>query len=681
MHFPKESFFFPKRAVFDKGGPEGQKGEEPAKKTAEQVATDAKEAAIKDALAKEGDVGDIKKDAETKVDATDAETKIKDDAKKKLDLHKAEFEQAKEYIAARTAAKAVLKEFEGKDNNWQFENMDRLEKARQELAKNKLSEKDKDFLTALDTKIADIQKNAESYYGGINEKAGEQVTVLTQSPDMKGITEAMDILAKLQACKVSKYKGLPADKASAMAKITDTNITNLMKAVEDAQGKLPDADKENFKTLYGDAFKMAKTADSNFNASRNGDTGWKAGAEEYLAMSVSQGKAIAARESIPKSDKFADNFYVKNAGELDQWNQEKWGPTIAIYKQALKDFEEAKKLSANTKAGDSTKAKDLFDKARNGFLAVKAAADTYAADQKQEEEKKAKEKEKNKAEASKKDAQAAWDKIPDNKVLKDYARKLGGAGGDVNGHWGKGEQLLKEEKFAEAKTAFEESKQGYEKAMADYGKMLTAAMTEVNRGIDNVMGYQGTTAQYENTIADYLSNPAIYGNDEALGKVFQSMVVENKFAKNGYTYTVKAGFPEGGGRAKVTISVEQGGFGGDYKPEARLGKSKEEMTTEMASRIEAARDHHATVDSNASDFTFQTAERNFLNDTLSRMSPTEIDQIVDQPFPVKYTAGGVEKTSYIVIKKDQYRSGKYIPTFSANPPAAPVNAEGGTPVA
>lgn len=679
MYFPKEKFFLPKRAVFDKGGPEGQKGEEPPKKTAEQVAKDAKEAAIQDALKKEGDVGDIKKDAETKVDATDAEQKIKDDAKKKLEQHQAEFEQAKAYITLRTSTKATLDRFKTMDANQQFENLDQLEKAKQELAKNKFAEEA--LKTELDAKITEVQGKAETYYNESNSKAGETLSVLTQSPDMKTITEAFNLISRLQSNKVNKYKGLAPDKQGAMAKATDTSITNLLKAIDEAQGKLPDADKENFKTLYGGALDLAKKADANFNNSREGDIGWKAGAEEYLAMSVAQGKAIAARESIPRSDNFADNFYVSNPADLDQWNQEKWGPTIAAYKQALKDFDEAKKLTANTKAGDSAKAKELFEKARSGFLAVKAAADTYAADKKQEEEKKKTEEEKTAAEGSKKDAQGAWDKIPANKALQDYARKLGGAGGDVNGHWGKGEQLLADGKFVEAKAAFEESKKGYEKAMTDYDAMLKAAMTEVNRGIDNVMGYQGTMEQYANTIADYLSNPAVYKGDEALGKVFQSLVVENKFAKNGYTYTVKAGFPEGGGRAKVTINVEPGGISGDYKAEARLGKDKEEMTKEMSSRIEAARDHHANVDKNASDFTFQTAERNFLNDTLGRMSPTEIDQIVDQPFPIKYTAGGVEKTSYIVIKKDPYNKGKYTPTFSATPPAGPANPEGGTPIA
>lgn len=477
LEFHEEFSFLPKRSVFDKGGPEGQKGEEPPKKTAEQVATDAKEAAIKEALGKSGDVGDIKKDAETKVDAADAEQKIKDDAKKKLEQHKAEFEQAKAYIGLRTTTRATLDQFKGKDANWQFENLDQLEKAKQELAKNKFAEEA--LKTELDAKIAEVQATAETYYNESNTKAGELVTTLLQGGGMEEISQAFSVLAKLQGNKVNKYKGLAADKQGPMAKATDASVASLLKAIEDAQGKLPDADKENFKTLYGGALDLAKKADSNFNASREGDIGWKAGAEEYLAMSVAQSKAISARESIPRSDNFADNFYVSNPADLDKWNQEKWGPTITAYKQALKDFDEAKKLTANNKPGDSTKAKDLFDKARNGFLAVKAAADGYAKE-KTDKLKGDADTAKTGAEGLQTEADLAWKKIPENKALQDYGRKLGGS--STEGLWADGVKLLEsakklydEGKYDEAKTEygkaeekFKKSKEGYEDAMKNY---------------------------------------------------------------------------------------------------------------------------------------------------------------------------------------------------------------------
>jgi len=585
MKYKQNPLFFPKRLVFDTKGPEGNKSEEAPKKTADQIAKDAKESAISDAMKKEGDVGDIKTDAETKIDATkDADDKTKLDAKKKLDDHKADFDQAKAYIGLRTKAKTTLKQFdESKDNNWKFENIDQLEKAKDDLSKNKFAEAE--LKTSVEAKVTEVRATAETYYSESLNNAGEQVSVLTQSPTMEEITKAYELMSKLQANKLTKFKGLAADKMGTLAKDTDTNIANLIKAIDEAQGKLPEADQQKFKDLYSDGLKIAKTADSNFNASRNGEPGWKAGAEQYLAMSVAQGKALTAKEGIPRSDKAHDNWHVNDASELDSWGAQYAG-TVAIYKQALTDFDAAQKLSANKNAGDSTKAMALFDKARQGFMAVKGAADA----QKQGETVK---EEKTNAETAQTEAKKTMDgsqKYLDenlvtvgNAALLDYARTQGGSG--EKGAWAdgikafnEGVALLKEGKNAEAKTKlgeattkFDTSKTGYEKALADYNKMVEAGNKEMGRAVENVQGYDGTPEQYQNTFADYLSNPAVYNSDAALGKVFQSLALQTTFVKDGNTYTADASFPEGGGRANVTVSMKADSTGAGGGPDAGTG--------------------------------------------------------------------------------------------------------------
>lgn len=613
------------RLVYDSTADKPKVEGEKPKVDAQVIAEAARQQAIDEALNAEGESGDIAAAAKTKIDNNkDADQETKDAAKKSLDSKTSEFEAVKQYLVNRAKIKKLSDTVDKtKDQNTRLDYLPQLEEAKKTLSASPYQDGVKATLfQSINGTIQKIEAEAKDQYTSEISRA----STLNSIPDFteQEFFESITAISTLEGFRLSKFRGVKADEQGTMDKDSSTALTNLIKKINDHKDTLSDDAKKKFESDYQDSFKLLSYAHTTFDASRTetADKGWKAGAEQFTAMAVAQSKANDIQKSIPS--------------DID-WTDAKYASSKAVYDEAVKNMAEGKTHVGNSKPTDSLDGAKAFEKARIGFLEVKAAIDAV-------NDKETTEKDTTLEKGNAKTAyEAMWkfwnENIKGKPALEKYAKSKGlSLEQKADGIYKDSKEHTKEE-YAQAAKDYTAADKAYQETLKVYTEMKANAESSFKGALDRIKSDMkiNTEDEMKKVVQDYMGNPASWGNNAENATLYQGFTVNGTMERsNGYY------------RADITVTFENGkplvsinrGYNISTLPvESREAQKPQEIATAISNKVKGAISS-TRAKNNTSPGDFEDETKAWVNDVMRTLSPTEKRQMANQQLIYSVAAAG-----------------------------------------
>jgi len=334
----------------------------------EAMAETAIQYAIKEALNQENaklqvdNLTQVAKDSLPKESSPD-----RDEAEKLIDAARGRFEQALQSISQRTAYKVAYEglKTDGLTSESALQDA-KVKLAALETAKAALVGYD-EGLQDFGAKQTEAASAAVAYYEGL---AKFDANTVGGDADKEKYQRLMARAGEMQQRMNQEMTLVPADKMESIRGKYKQAVADMLAFL----GQQKDLSPEEQASL-----KRFDFAVTNLDAAK--EAGHKAGAQEYMSMVVAEQEARSVWLQLPQ-DKDWRLGDINKPLAPDQPNWDANGDNYKNYQAAVAAFQEAMTLSVNKTAGDSIKAAELFKKSADLFKLVAASYESKKVEEK-----------------------------------------------------------------------------------------------------------------------------------------------------------------------------------------------------------------------------------------------------------------------------------------------------------